>query len=238
MAKLQDRHIEYLKNPDFYNIYLNILNNRLIYSNNSIENDNMKIETFYDYASVLSLKDNYDAFQILLRKLDDKSNNPLTQELIIKLANTINKHSEYISDGYRKIGKNHKLDDKFPISDPEDIEKDMEKLLENYYGKWSSLDIFEREALFNIEFLRIHPFEDGNGRTSRLILNFNMLRQLHAPIIIPEHMRSEYFYARDYNDVNWIKNMFEDRSKKELIAIDELIKSFEFDDKNDNPFQM
>lgn len=233
MAKLSETQIEYLKDPKFYLLYLEILNNRLIYSNNSIENDNGKIDILYDYASVLSLKDNYDAFEILLKGLSDKSDKPLTEDLIIKLANTINKHADYISDGYRKIGKGHKLDDKYPISDPDDIQKDMEKLLDNYYNKWSHIDIFEREALFNIEFLRIHPFEDGNGRTSRLILNYNMLRHGHAPIIIPEYMREDYFYARDHNDVTWIKNMFEDRSKKELYAIDKLIESYNNEDKKD-----
>ncbi len=238
MAKLEDNHIKYFKDPKFYGIYLEILNNRLIYSNNTIENDNSSIDALYDYANVLSLKDNYDAFQILLCKLNDTSDRPLTEELIIEVANTINKHAEFISNGYRKIGKGQKLDDKFPISDPENIEIDMKKLLDDYYGKWSNLDIFEREALFNIEFLRIHPFEDGNGRTSRLLLNFNLLRQLHAPVIIPEQMRKEYFYARNYNDVNWIKNMFKDRSKKELIAIEKLIESYELDKEKYNKFQI
>ena len=43
-------------------------------------------------------------------------------------------------------------------------------------------------------------------------------------------MRSDYFYARDYNDVNFIKNMFEDRSKKELVAIEKLIESYEMEE--------
>lgn len=238
MAKLEKNHLEYFKDSKFYNSYLEILNNRLIYSNNSIENDNSSIDTLYDYANVLSLKDNYDAFQILLSRLNDKSDRPLTQELINEVADTINKHAEFISNGYRKIGKGHKLDDEFPISDPDNIEEDMKKLLDDYYGKWSTLDVFEREALFNIEFLRIHPFEDGNGRTSRLLLNFNLLRQLHAPVIIPEQMRKDYFHARDYNDVTWIKNMFEDRSRKELVAIEKLIETYSLEEEKYDTFRI
>ncbi len=221
MAKLEKKHIEFFKNSEFCEKYLQNLDNRLIYSNNKIEEekDNKNRSTMdqlYDHAGVLSLQDNSDAFRMLLNKLNDKSDRPLTQEFIIEVANTINKHALYISDGYREIGKGHKLKDQFPIADPEDIENDMEKLLDNYYGKWKDLDIYEREALFNIEFLRIHPFEDGNGRTSRLILNFNMLWQMHAPVIIPEVMRNEYFDARNYNDVDFIKNMFERLSEEEL----------------------
>ena len=232
MAKLNDKEKNYFRDPDFFKIYLDVLNSRLIYSNNSIENDNLPLSDLYDYASVLSLEDNYRAFKLLLDKLNSKEEKVLTEELIIKVADTINKHADYISNGYRKIGKGHKLDGIYPIDDPENINEDMKKLLDNYYGPWSKLDIFEREALFNIEFLRIHPFEDGNGRTSRLLLNFNVLRQGHAPIIIPEKLREDYFYARDTENVEWIKNMFIDRSNKELIAIDKLIENYDEEDKN------
>lgn len=229
MAKLQEKHIEYLQKDDFYENYIRLLNGRLVYSNNSIENDNMSLGELYDYPNVLSLKDNYDAFYVLLKEMAKENEKPLTQELIIEIANTINKHSAYISNGYRKGLKGLKLSDKFPISDPEYIKTDMEKLLEKYYGEWQELDVFEREALFNIEFIRIHPFEDGNGRTSRLILNFNLLMQGHAPVIIPETIREEYFLAMDYNDVEWIKNLFCQESKNELEAIDMLIDSYEND---------
>ena len=36
------------------------------------------------------------------------------------------------------------------------------------------LELFKREARFHIEFIRIHPFEDGNGRTGRIILNAHL----------------------------------------------------------------
>lgn len=231
MAKLQEKHIEYLQKYDFYENYIRLLNGRLVYSNNSIENDNMSVSELYDHPNVLSLKDNYDAFYMLLKEMAKDNEHPLTEKLIIKIANTINKHSMYISDGYRKGLKGLKLSEEFPISDPEYIEEDMKNLLDKYYGDWQELDVFEREARFNIEFIRIHPFEDGNGRTSRLILNFNLLIQGHAPVIIPEIIREEYFVAMDYNDIDWIKRMFMEESENELKALDMLIDSYESDRK-------
>ena len=230
MAKLLEEHLKYLRNEDFYNQYKELLNTRLVYSNNIIEEDNGPIGKLYDNANVSSLNDNFIAFNIIMNELNNEDDRPLTEELIIKVANQINKHAKYISDGYRTIGKGHKLDNLYPISNPEDIHKDMEKLLNDYYETWKDLDIFEREARFNIEFLRIHPFEDGNGRTSRLILNFNMLKDGHAPILIPESLRKDYFYARDTNNVKWIKEMFEKLSERELLAIEKLIEDY----KNDN----
>ena len=100
----------------------------------------------------------------------------------------------------------------------------MQELLDKYYGEWSKLDIFEREARFNIEFLRIHPFEDGNGRTSRLLLNFNLLRQGYAPVLIPVDKREKYFAARNREDVDSIRKLFKESSEDELTALNDLIK--------------
>ena len=231
MAKFTKRQLEYLKDNEFLQKYLLLLNNRLVYSNNRIEYDIEDMDKLYDNAHVLSLEDNLTAFKILLNNIN--TNNKLTEELIIKVANTVNKHAMYISDNYRKIGNDVKFDGKYPIEKTYNIENKMHELLHKYYNDWSKLDIFEREALFNIEFLRIHPFEDGNGRTSRLILNYNVLKEGHAPILIPSDKRQAYFNARNKEDVKWIKKLFETESKKELLALDELIESYE-QEKNTN----
>ena len=229
MAKLEEKHYEYLKNIDFLKEYLEILNSRLIYTNNTIEDDNGPVEELYDANHVLVLKDNFTAFKILLEKLNSDKEELLSQDLIKRVCNIINRHAMYISDDYRKIDNGVKFDDKYPIAHVEDLEDDMNKLLENYYGAWKDLDVFEREARFNIEFLRIHPFEDGNGRTSRLILNYNLLRQGHAPAIIPKKIRKEYFDARNKQDVKWVRDLFEKESEKELSVLDLLIEEYEMD---------
>ena len=133
----------------------------------------------------------------------------------------------FISDNYRTLGEGVKFKDKYPIESPKNISEKMNSLLDKYYNEWSNLDIFEREARFNIEFLRIHPFEDGNGRTSRLILNFNLLRQGHTPVLIPVELRERYFQARNEEDVKWMTNLFKTESEKESKVLDELIEKYE-----------
>lgn len=235
MAKLGERELEYFKNKEFLNQYIQILTSRLIYNNNLTEEDNGPIEKLYDVHNISVLNDNFNAFNIIFNKINS-NDNKLNENLIIEVANTINTHSMYISNGYRKIDNDVKFENKYSIEKSDNISNAMKELLDKYYNEWSNLDIFEREALFNIEFLRIHPFEDGNGRTSRLILNYNIIRQGHAPIVIPANIREEYFHARNIEDVNYISKMFEEESKKELYAIDILIDDYEKFKKNNMPF--
>lgn len=216
VARLTEEQLNYFDNPDFYQDYMEMFIFRLTFSNMSIERDLGEVA---DSKNAIRLRDNYRAFQKLLTMFSYD----MSEDLIIDIANTINKSSMYISNGYRKLGRTLG-DTNEPISDPKDIKSDMEKLLYNYYNEWNNLDPYLREAKFNIEFLRIHPFEDGNGRTSRLLLNFNLMKQKIAPVIITDDLVDDYFNARNNFDEEWIANMFRVQSEKELEVIDGLTK--------------
>lgn len=216
VARLTEEQLNYFDNPDFYQDYMEMFIFRLTFSNMAIERDLGEIA---DSKNAIRLRDNYRAFQKLLTMFSYD----MSEDFIIDIANTINKSSTYISNGYRKLGRTLG-DTNEPISDPKDIKSDMEKLLYNYYNEWNNLDPYLREAKFNIEFLRIHPFEDGNGRTSRLLLNFNLMKQKIAPVIITDDLVDDYFNARNNFDEEWIANMFRVQSEKELEVIDGLTK--------------
>ena len=216
VARLTEEQLNYFDNPDFYQDYMEMFIFRLTFSNMSIERDLGEVA---DSKNAIRLRDNYRAFQKLLTMFSYD----MSEDFIIDIANTINKSSTYISNGYRKLGRTLG-DTNEPISDPKDIKSDMEKLLYNYYNEWNNLDPYLREAKFNIEFLRIHPFEDGNGRTSRLLLNFNLMKQKIAPVIITDDLVDDYFNARNTFDEEWIANMFRVQSEKELEVIDGLTK--------------
>ncbi|CDD29377.1 filamentation induced by cAMP protein Fic [Clostridium sp. CAG:433] len=216
VARLTEEQLNYFDNPDFYQDYMEMFIFRLTFSNMAIERDLGEIA---DSKNAIRLRDNYRAFQKLLTMFSYD----MSEDLIIDIANTINKSSMYISNGYRKLGRTLG-DTNEPISDPKDIKSDMEKLLYNYYNEWNNLDPYLREAKFNIEFLRIHPFEDGNGRTSRLLLNFNLMKQKIAPVIITDDLVDDYFNARNNFDEEWIANMFRVQSEKEIEVIDGLTK--------------
>ena len=147
VARLTEEQLNYFDNSDFYQDYMEMFIFRLTFSNMSIERDLGEIA---DSKNAIRLRDNYRAFQKLLTMFSYDMN----EALIIDTANTINKSSTYISNGYRKLGKTLG-DTNEPISEAKDIKSDMEKLIYNYYNEWNNLDPYLREAKFNIEFLRI-----------------------------------------------------------------------------------
>jgi Fic family protein len=54
-----------------------------------------------------------------------------------------------------------------------------------------------KATLLHGEFVKIHPFIDGNGRTSRLLLNFELMKNGYPPIIIKKDERAKYYDTLD-----------------------------------------
>jgi len=59
------------------------------------------------------------------------------------------------------------------------------------------LNPIELAAWIHAEFVRIHPFQDGNGRTSRLIMNYQLMGCGFLPISIAKENRLDYYNALD-----------------------------------------
>lgn len=63
---------------------------------------------------------------------------------------------------------------KFNTSPPYLVEEHLSKSIEDFYN--SNEDIIKRVAIFHADFEKIHPFPDGNGRTGRLLMNFELMK--------------------------------------------------------------
>lgn len=76
-------------------------------------------------------------------------------------------------------------------SKPEDVERDMQKLLKNY----NSIQIvtFEDIVKFHKDFEAIHPFQDGNGRVGRIIMFKECLKNDIIPFIILDTDKMYYY---------------------------------------------
>jgi Fic family protein len=77
------------------------------------------------------------------------------------------------------------------------IKEHMEDFVKWYNTKAQELHPIERAALVHIIFVGIHPFIDGNGRTSRLLLNLELMKNGYPPIVINTENRFKYYSALD-----------------------------------------
>jgi Fic family protein len=110
----------------------------------------------------------------------------------------------------------------------------MEQLIEEYNEKMKDKHIIEKISLFHIKFETIHPFIDGNGRTGRLILNLELMKEGYPPINIKFKDRRKYyecfvdFHSKNNNPsmlVNMVEKYIEEELKK-YISILEIANNF------------
>ena len=78
----------------------------------------------------------------------------------------------------------------------------------------------EFAAWTHAEFVKIHPFVDGNGRTSRMIMNYQLLASGFLPVSIAKENRLEYFEALEAyaveGDLNPFANMIAELEEQRL----------------------
>ncbi len=71
-----------------------------------------------------------------------------------------------------------------------------------WYNKHKNrLHAVELAAIAHLKFVTIHPFGDGNGRISRLIMNFILYKKKYPMIDIPYLGRNSYHNALERSQV-------------------------------------
>ena len=73
----------------------------------------------------------------------------------------------------------------------------MHRFFDWYRGEAKSLHPVERAARVHADLAIIHPFRDGNGRTSRLVMNLELMRAGFPIVIIPVEDRAAYYENLD-----------------------------------------
>lgn len=93
------------------------------------------------------------------------------------------------------------------------VPSEMYYQIKNFYSNLNSTTEFnpiELAVWTHAEFVKIHPFVDGNGRTSRLIMNYQLMRNKFLPVSINKEDRLEYFNLLEEYEVNGILTPFAD----------------------------
>lgn len=105
-----------------------------------------------------------------------------------------------IDDGYAGVYRDQQVFISGAVHTPPPpfkIQEQMEALMTWYDGDAQNLHPIVRGAMLHAIFVGIHPFIDGNGRTSRLLLNLELMKSGYPPIIIRVENRLAYYNALD-----------------------------------------
>lgn len=82
--------------------------------------------------------------------------------------------------------------------EPIAVPGEMKDFIEWYYNEGIKLHPVERTAMVHGIFVKIHPFIDGNGRTTRLLMNLELMKEGFPPTIIRNEYRTQYYTALDH----------------------------------------
>lgn len=77
------------------------------------------------------------------------------------------------------------------------VPDEMVDFIKWYENEGQNLHPVERAAIVHGEFVKIHPFVDGNGRTSRLLMNLELMKAGFPAAVLPVSKRLEYYEALD-----------------------------------------
>jgi Fic family protein len=94
-----------------------------------------------------------------------------------------------------------------------EVSRLLRKMIQTYYRQRRKLHPFTLACLIHAQFVEIHPFEDGNGRTGRALMNWILMRAGYPQMYIPVSRRQQYYEAIDLHNEKKYKeycnNMFE-----------------------------
>ena len=136
---------------------------------------------------------------------------------IIKLQEVIVKDTG-VSTGFKKL-PNYIIMRNLKTTPPEKVEKEINKLLEWYEENKNKIHPLRLATEFHARFEAIHPFEDGNGRTGRVLLNAILLEYGYPPLIIRKRARVAYFSSLEAFDEGY-------KNKLERYLLDKIKKTF------------
>jgi Fic family protein len=122
---------------------------------------------------------------------------PLTEWQVKSIHQLILKNIDNVNAGvYRKsnviiTGAEHRP------PDFTSVESEMNEFIKWYSEKTINMHPIERACRVHADFVGIHPFVDGNGRTARLLMNLELMKDGYPPAVLPVENRLEYYETLD-----------------------------------------
>ena len=104
----------------------------------------------------------------------------------------------------------------------EEVKKHLLNMYKWYSANKHKLHPFELATMIHAKLTWIHPFEDGNGRTSRTIMNWILMKNGYPMFFIPFEKREEYYMTLEEAD----KENFKEYVSRMLRLIIDQVRSY------------
>ncbi|MDI6721719.1 MAG: Fic family protein, partial [Candidatus Aenigmarchaeota archaeon] len=168
---------------------------------NAIEGNSL---TLKDVSIVIF--DNENIAGKSLREIYETRNSRIVTGMVLKKKFSVNNrdiikmHRLLMKDidvriGYKKIPNIiYRTEKEVQTTPPERVEKEMTQLIK-WYESNKKIHPLELAAIFHGNFEKIHPFEDGNGRVGRFLINVILIENGYPPVIIRKTSRQAYMSA-------------------------------------------
>lgn len=157
-----------------------------------------------DLRSVFSVLNNRNVAEYMNAQLEARTS--ISQDMIrevhrLLLFASMDRH--HYKDNGERAGQ-YKVKDycvgRYSVGSlPEDVVEDVQELVDTVTGV-SDPDALKVATVFQCYFTHIHPFADGNGRTSRWLTNYLLVYHGHPPVLFTQDSRIQYFNALEQFD--------------------------------------
>jgi len=187
-----------------------------VYNSNAIENSTLtlketeKILLEMKVSREVSLREVFEAKNLArvieyIRKKSQEAD--LTKELILFLHQMLMSGiNDKIAGRFRKKGEYVRVGTHIAPA-PEYIERMIDSVSVEYSSSLNSYFI-DNIAKFHLDFEAIHPFNDGNGRIGRILINYQLARIGLPSVIIRDKEKKEYYRSfSEYRDDKNTKTM-------------------------------
>lgn len=189
-----------------------------VYNSNAIENSTLTLKETerilleLEVARNISVRELFEAKNLarVNECLATKPDYPLNIENILLLHRMLLGGIDDKISGRMRAPSEHVRVGSYIAPAPEHIQQLLENLIDDYE---SSHDLYflDSIAYFHLEFERIHPFCDGNGRIGRLLINQQLARLGYPPTIIRNKGKQDSYYPlfQKFQDSKDFKGMSE-----------------------------
>jgi Fic family protein len=179
-------------------------------------NSGATVREFYE------IENHKQAFDHMINHLINEDK--LSIELIKEIHGDLTDRLQY-DKGLFKKNENMIIGAEFRTSSPAETPMLISQLIDNLNYRVEHAETKEDrlKAILDthIQFERIHPFSDGNGRTGRMIMNYSLLQEGFPPLIIEKETKAQYVELLATQDVDSFFNFAKptlDKERKRMIA--------------------